>query len=80
MSIPAQSGRPNHERNTAAAPVRKALTFTITDTPSSANAVHVSTVLSFHAKSSDSKQLTNCAPPLLSESSAISRCSRMLKR
>ena len=63
--MPIQSLRPNQERNTAAAPVRKPLTLTITLRPSNAKAAQVRIFFSFPANSSRSKQAMNCAPPLL---------------
>jgi len=78
--MPQTSGRPNQLRNTAAAPVRNALTFTMTDTPSSAKVSQVRIFLMRPENSSASKQLTNCAPLLLYESSAIMRCSTMFMR
>ena len=53
------SGSPNHERNTAAAPVKNALTLTMTDRPSSRNAAHVNIFLIMPEKSSESKHLIN---------------------
>ena len=52
----------------------------MTDTPSSAKVSHVSIFLMRPENSSASKQLTNCAPLLLYESSAIMRCSTIFMR
>ena len=65
---------PNHERKTAAAPVRNALTLTMTETASRTKAPQVRNLPTLPENSSFLKQLTNCAPPLFRLSSAISRC------